>query len=461
MKKLNRVYAVGLILIMLLSACQKEQIDLADSQLNLNLNNNEELSGELTINTYFDGYMLQRALAFMELHPNVKIRIPGFDNIENLTEENYETLEMYAKRISTELMSGMAGDLVDVADLSYYKYAKSNLLCNLYQFMDNDKAFSKQDYYTNIFKAMEYKKGLYTLPLAFYYDMVFINKVVFNTLDLKINNYPNICLKNMLDIYDLYQNQNPNSPIVLMPGLAKNIFFKYEIADFFSFENGTANFTDSDFINYLKRTSSLKVEDSWKMNRVSAGDDSYIKNRFLFSKTDLNVVDAHNLLIEYQYVTQPVPFYSSKGDACFNSAQAVYAIPKSSQNKELAWHFLKFCIEQKNINEQNLMDRFYDYNGFMPINKANFYNFFKTFIKMDLKDLKQHSVKIVPNTETALEQTLKIINKWNEQRNKISADFELWALVKQDLDLYYKNQILSPEKLAELIQNKVLIYLNE
>ena len=49
--------------------------------------------------------------------------------------------------------------MVDLAQMSVSRYAKSGLLCNLYDFMEMDSDFHSEDYYTNIFKAKEYDAG--------------------------------------------------------------------------------------------------------------------------------------------------------------------------------------------------------------------------------------------------------------------------------------------------------------
>ncbi len=480
-KKNYRVALILFIIVFLLTSCYSSQNDLYDDLMNdipstekdeNNItaikNTEKELSGTLTVTTFFDGYINIHAKNFMHTHPNVDIQIIRSD------ENEFETLEAYASRMAVELMNGTATDLVDLSGLDINRYAKSGLLCDLYKFMDKDSTFDKADYYTNIFEAMEYEKALYAMPFAFLYDMVYVSKPMSEKLNLDLINVDGINYIEMIDIYEKAKKQH-NSPQTfgLMPGAIKESFFDYEIIEFYDAKTGTVRIKSDDFIEHLNLTKSISTEYSpdkggWYMTRIADGNDDFMKSDFMFSKFESNAIDLYNNMIEYKNILGPIPLLNSVGNAPFKTFSSTYAIPQSSQNKELAWEFLKYCISSKNIsdfeNEEEELKNFMMYQGLIPINIENFYTSFRHNFIIEIKRIKEAAFDVKWKSEKEdemINDTLDKIHNWNLKRNKLVSDFELWTLVKQDLQNFYYFNLAKAEETASIIHNKVLTYLSE
>ena len=105
------------------------------------------LSGRLRVSTYYDEEISARAQEFEQLYPEVQIEV----SVAQQSASVGESWEDYLQRTSVEMMSGQSADVVDLAQMSVSRYAKSDLLCNLYDFMEMDSDFHSEDYYTNIF----------------------------------------------------------------------------------------------------------------------------------------------------------------------------------------------------------------------------------------------------------------------------------------------------------------------
>ena len=102
-----------------------------------------ELTGHLTIKTFWDEQMETIIQDFTALHPGVTI-----DLVKAGGENDVRSLDDYGTQTVVELMSGGGPDLVDMAGFSVWKCARSGLLCDLYTFMDRDPEFRREDYYT-------------------------------------------------------------------------------------------------------------------------------------------------------------------------------------------------------------------------------------------------------------------------------------------------------------------------
>lgn len=463
-KRIRNVLLIFAI-ILFLNACATSEEDNTPSMNG----NGEALSGTLTVTTYFDGYIDIHARNFMDMHPNVDIEIVRLD------ENQFETLETYANRISVELMGGKASDLVDLSSLDINRYVKSGLLCNLYEFMEADSGFDKSDYYTNIFEAMEYNNNLYAMPFAFLYDMVYVSKPMADTLKLDLTGIDGINYMKMIDIYERAKEQH-NSPqnFGFMPGAVKESFFNYEIIEFYNAEDKTAWIESDEFIQHLQLTKSIYTgyspdnQGGWYMTRIGDGNDEFMKSDFMFSKFESNAIDLYNLMIEYENILEPIPLLNSAGNTPFNTFFSMYAIPENSSNKELAWEFLKYCVSAKEIsdfqNEEEEHLYFMMYQGWIPININNFYTSFRHSFEKEIERIYQAGFDVnwkYDDKEELINKTLDQINQWNLERNKLVSDFELWTLLKPDLENYYYYNLTTAEETAKIIQNKVSTYLNE
>lgn len=421
----------------------------------------KDLSGTLSISTYYDTQMLKRAEEFMAIYPNVQIEIKLTDPLENL--------DQYGLRMATELMSGKAADIVDMAHFTTFKYAKSGLLCDLYEFMNSDPAFDKSDYYTNIFGAKEKDGKLYTMPFYFTYDMLYVSKPLTEQLGKK---YVSFDYKKMLELYNEVVNKadGKDNPL-FMPGVTKDFFFRYEFPAFYDTALGVATFNSEHFIQYLEQTDSIvtpfdPVNMQWDKTRI-AGNDDFMKEDYLFCQLDVSTADTFNFLIDYKNIHAPIPLKSTKGDELFLTLIAEYGISSNSTNKELAWEFIKFCIEEKEPPEGTDWDTVTayvnNYHGWIPINTNNFFHVFRKACEADL-DMFGNKLEVEwkdGDRDTLITEALEEIHQWNSERNRPQSETEIYHLISSDLDNFYYYDVSSAEETATIIQAKMNAYLNE
>ncbi len=111
---------------------------------------NKELSGELVISCYvpYDNWS-QMADAYMSEHPGVTIKL-DIPELEGYNSDDY--LQEYFTRIAT----GEIGDIVEVDCMDLKKGEGLNAYFeNLYDYMDADSGFKKEDYFSYMFEPME------------------------------------------------------------------------------------------------------------------------------------------------------------------------------------------------------------------------------------------------------------------------------------------------------------------
>jgi len=420
------------------------------------------LSGTLRVSTYYDEEIRERAEEFEQLHPEVQIEV----SVAQQSGSVGESWEDYLKRTSVEMMSGQSADIVDLAQMSVSRYAKSGLLCNLYDFMEMDSDFHSEDYYTNIFKSKEYDGGLYSLPFYFLYDMTYLSRPLLEEAGLDAPDA--LDYEKMLDLYRQVSDKI-GKDFSIMPGIISEWFFKYEFPAYYDIETGTANFDSPEFISYLKRTKEEipKLENMAErdMTRIAAGVDDFMQEDYLFCNYDVTSIDTYNMLIDYPNIQPPVPMRSHDGQFGFSTLQADYGIVRSCENKELAWEFLKYCISEKqppeSLEHEAVMDYTGQFHAWVPINIQNFYhsftlecNYYRS-IMTDVTNWKQGDPQQL--TEQAVEQ----IHEWNLQRNFACSETEIFGLLQEELNNYYQYDLATAEETAKSIQTKMNIFLNE
>ncbi|MDO4459222.1 MAG: ABC transporter substrate-binding protein [Clostridia bacterium] len=319
------------------------------------------VAGELTIYTFGTEPQLKYlANKYMQVHPNVVINIVNADH-------DSET-EMIAK-----LTSGEAGDIIDLEKIDMYKYSGSGLFENLYKYMNDDPDWNEDDYYTNIFKAMEIDDRLLGMPYSFTYTTARFNKTLLNELGYNTDEINEI---DCYGIYDIYLKAMRESHYGENIKLSDWAMFDVEIGTFFN------PVTDvCDFEGFEKYLSISKEIDAHKIGFTTFSNNPYIddltltENQILKciypSPADMNI---RQFKFQNDLNSLPVTVIDSDGNIPFTVTQGPYAISSRSAYKDLAWDFLKYCVSD--IDYKSKMSRGMDFAGFC-INRntnAQFYD---------------------------------------------------------------------------------------
>ena len=78
-------------------------------------------------------------------------------------------------RFRTELMAGMAPDLVFNDNFPLHQFASAGFLIDFYTLIDNCNRLSRDDFFINVLRANEFRGGLYELPMMFNFHYIGIN----------------------------------------------------------------------------------------------------------------------------------------------------------------------------------------------------------------------------------------------------------------------------------------------
>jgi ABC-type glycerol-3-phosphate transport system substrate-binding protein len=441
MKKLHIVILMILLLLFSITSCSgKNAVNSKDTL-------QKDTSERLVISAIFWSDSMDNLVKrFKKAHPDISIEVK-----KPVTEmkSNNDISEQREKMI-TELLSGNGADIYEIQLVSGYKYSQSGMFENLYDYMEKDASFNFDDYYTNIFKGCEFNGELNWAPQVFSYDFVRLNKNITKLIgtDIEIGD-----TMNYLDIYDLYQkaisaNAADSDTVIESIVTASNALDPLEYRIYIDTNNLKCNYNSNNFIKYIDLFKQMPFSPYVNSSIVAANDSvEFDGKKKLLTIFRSNFTNWGNMYLETDTATKPILLVSSDSKYTYSVHGEGLAISKSSQNKELAWEFIKYIISEKeyvfdNENSENYYLN-YPYPVFMPINKRNYEKLANFYSSGDKE--------IIDN-----------INNINESLNaKSFYDPNLSVIIQEIQDDYFVNNLSTAEECAKQIQNRAELYLGE
>ena len=300
----------------------------------------EELSGELTLMvwlSYAKDVWQPVADAFMEEHPGVTIKIdaPSPEDDQN---------EAFLKKYNTRIMTGDGFDIVDTSVTGMEKYGgEQGLFVDLYELMDADVEFRREDYFSCIFEPMETDGKLYELVYSVQPLYVWLNKRLLGRAGLEYTG-ETVSFRKMYELYEKVR-ESEGERIFLTDSM-------YGYEGMSAYEDGyfiRNNLIDSDeFTEYLKMRHELyytsESRTNWSDGTIRIKDDVLCQVGDALRLSYSNLVDS--AFTETEDVTGAIIYEGMHGEHYFYNPDAL-AISSFSGNKELAWEFLKFVVSNR------------------------------------------------------------------------------------------------------------------
>lgn len=383
----------------------------------------KELSGDLVITAdlYLDAYDCI-ADAFMEEYPNVSVRI------DRPTQEEMSTDEFY-QRMKLKLMSGECGDIIASNYFGTESTHLEGVFEELYHYMDGDPKFHKEDYFSSLYQVFETEGKLYQVML--YGQPVYL-RLNRELLDRAGVEYPRdeITFWELAQIYRQVKCATGSTVYLTehdsFDPLAPLEYGYYVWNDAFATE---------EFEQYLEANHEMDYREEGRPIRNMIDErileDSLCREVWCISMQAADV--TNRMFSETDELTESVLYKTAHGEAALSS-YACFSISSFSQNKELAWEFLKFAMGDHDFS-------FFD-NAAIPVNRQKAERMYdRAGIQEDVKE------KLFSNYETV--------------NIKGSLDVNLWISIYPVLESYYRYDLISAEECAEQLADRTYLYLNE
>jgi ABC-type glycerol-3-phosphate transport system substrate-binding protein len=483
-KYLRLILLASLVLVLTLciTACSPEQNDTGTNDIaqppqqnNASISENQDtsdstneaspaestLSGTLTISQASRGQLERAVERFTTLHPDVEIVLNCYDS-------NWQRFNM---QVSTELMAGVADDIISLGTLPLFDLADRGLVVDLLPLMQNDPDFNEDDYFMHVIDSFKYRSGLHVFPMQFDYTLIGIN--TFNLDEVSGRNpeeiierfrqLETISYRQMLDLYIGLENRDG-----LYVSLAANALDHIisSLSIFIDFENNIANFYSDEFIRTLNdwrevtdplliAGGRLPISRSGSFTGVNRAAQIERASRYLFAAYGMGLsYDVFFPHTEQELFTHFIPLATCDGEILVHTGRAFF-INSASYNVELAWEFLKF-----------LATDMYVYNRFptgIPTNRDKFRNTISHSISNAIGVwTREERLFDVGDIDELTESIYEKVSVFNEMPMRHSTEY--WgahSVMMSEIITSFYHGVLTAEQAALELQNRISIFLME
>ncbi len=427
------IRTIFLMCVLLLIACGAERDETKDTDLEKMAENNadtgtgdsveskpEALTGELTILSWVPSNKWKHVIeGFTQEHPGVTVTVDMPKQEEVLTEE-------FVERYNTRIMTGDGIDIVESDLVNMERCMEQGLFVDMYELMDADEDFNREDYFSCIFEPVEIDGKL---P-AFVYNVqpvyIHLNKKLLEEAGLEYTE-DTISFKELYGLYEKVR-ETAGEQIFLTPdGYGYEGMCSYETNYFIR-----NNLIDSDeYEEYLKMCHELYCVSEYRPLR---GDGTMkIADDVLCCPSDLRLPgnNANEVFEGTEGMTGAICYESMHGERYFYGASNV-AVSSFSENKKLAWEFIKYAFSDKETSQE--------YSSYISPNKG------KAEIVCE---------GLTPENKEKLYRDIEAINTMSYSDMDLNNSF---LPVYED---YFMNNTITSEECRKELAGRVYLYLNE
>lgn len=380
----------------------------------------EELTGELTILSWVPSNKWKHVIeGFTQEHPGVTVTVDMPKQEEVLTEE-------FVERYNTRIMTGDGIDIVESDLVNMERCMEQGLFVDMYELMDADEDFNREDYFSCIFEPVEIDGKL---P-AFVYNVqpvyIHLNKKLLEEAGLEYTE-DTISFKELYGLYEKVR-ETAGEQIFLTPdGYGYEGMCSYETNYFIR-----NNLIDSDeYEEYLKMCHELYCVSEYRPLR---GDGTMrIADDVLCCPSDLRLPgnNANEVFEGTEGMTGAICYESMHGERYFYGASNV-AVSSFLENKKLAWEFIKYAFSDKETSQE--------YSSYISPNKG------KAEIVCE---------GLTPENKEKLYRDIEAINTMSYSDMDLNNSF---LPVYED---YFMNNTITSEECRKELAGRVYLYLNE
>lgn len=309
-----------------------------------------EMKGEISVNVYESNEWLDTAIAmFEEKYPDMKVNLHAFYQQEGEVDPTGmtsrpagQTREDYVAQLNTELLSGKGDDIVITsAGLPLGQYIKMGIFEDLSGYLAAAEEINEENYYMNLFDAYRTASGaLYQMPISACAIPIFTfpTELVENTgMDPTAGGEP-ITWREALDAAEeMYDASTLPNTVMLDGGYIAGPIFNGIVASCVDYESGTVN------VDKEKITAILGVfEEMAYFQTYSNSEGEIVTYRFGYTP------DYETAYFVASGKEKGVQWETDSGKVCLSPYYAYdFGINSQSENKELAWEFLRFLVSEE------------------------------------------------------------------------------------------------------------------
>lgn len=413
---------------------------------------------EVTIGSLYDNSDLRDAVLYFNKYSDT-YRI----EIKTYTEEGGSWKDGLAALNNDILSDSDCPDILNLSNLNVEQLAAKGALEDLNPYLDKSSVIGREDYFENIINGYTLGGKLVCIPGSFE-----LSTIAGKTSDVGPE------MGWTLEEIMTYLEENPGAS--LFDGYTRDdmayMLLSYKQNTFVDWENGKCRFDSDEFKNLLTFINLFPEEHN------GGADDRSTPIKLQSGDVLLNPISIYNLHCMQDVVmfNEPVTFigYPNEGgnSGCYLIGREMYAITSKSDNKDGAWAFIEHYLTNTSaINVQSKLSTNKQFMEEMITERT------KVVYVLDEngQPLQDENGEPIPRDGGGAivfddwEYTYHIPTPEEAGRLKkliyvavpvASSDYEITNIINEEAAAYYEGQ-KSVDDVAEIIQNRIQIYVNE
>lgn len=397
-----------------------------------------EMKGEITVSSFMEQEFLTAAAEqFMDLYPDVKVTV----NVYNET-SGAGSVEDYQNYLNTKIMTGKAEDIILNSFLPVEKYSEMGVFVDLSRYISLTPEFTEENYFMNVLQSAKEKSGeIYLIPYMAKFDVVGFSDTLLSEQTGMENRLQSAGFSDRMEIAkELVSNTSKKNAFLIMTNEVQYADYLIEdkLSDFIDVEKKSVNLDSDAYITLLKEVKELSD------NHAFDADVDFYNTEYYYAATcDYDVQAAFYELDEQSGLSYSMPIADSEGKVAVN-ANYCMALNSASQNKDLAWEFMKYLLSEEVQTLPSVHGLAINKKGFDAA-VERYYNFYA--------ESNSGSVD--------KEEYGKLLQDWMEQINDCdTVDSAIWTLIEEENGKFFEGK-QTAEDTASVLQRKIEQYFNE
>lgn len=299
---------------------------------------------------YRQDFLVDAITRYEMKYPDQKVK---YDYKYNSEEEFVANMEQYGQQLALSILGGNAGDVVMTggSGLNYEEVFKTDAFMNLSPLIEKDKNYDVLN--KDVIEGLRIKGAVRGLPISIAHSYYEVNTKLLDSMGVKLD-YNNLTWKDVISLTKVIEEKAPDSHLFtgntyvgdyLIPMVGANI---HQLVDF---ENKKINLNQEWFVDLLKDLkAAMKSKNFVKTYSGSDMLDGLEGSLFVSQSTER--ITYYDMVYRYLHYNEEggeslyIPiFVGEKSNNRWVHANNMYSINNKSKNKEDAWKFLSFLLE--------------------------------------------------------------------------------------------------------------------
>lgn len=364
---------------------------------------------------------------FENEHPNVTIKVKAYY-------DDKSDFSVAASRMNAEIATGGYVDLYYLENaMDVMSLINVGLLADLYPLMQADESFHSDEYYENIWKAMELNGKLYEMPAEFQIGTIMgPQRLLGDRNGWTIADYSAFAS----------QQSDPETLLPKSRSYMLSCMTSYAMFDYIDINNGSCSFDGASFAKWLEFVGAFP----------EYVDDSVAAEAQLRAGWFSGMYEYIQRREEYGDVLQFTGFPCDSAPGPCIETMTSFGISAQTEQTELCWEFIKMMLSQE-YQEQVIA------YGAFPMRKSVFERQLSASMLPPEKEaaLVSGDSLLGPLSEEETERLRRMVENLSILRFRYA---DVTDIIEEEAEGYFQGG-KTAEDTAKVIQSRVEIYLSE